>query len=143
MNDSYEHPGVVETEFTDEELEAMLGVVAEMTKGHYTVPQVKAGKAPHLIKVEISKEDPAPHKYEGQIQYGWMCFAAILDWGPDILDEHLSVEDFGMKTKTKQRIANATTTAWAGNNMHRLLYEVLEMRKRLKALDLIEERRPT
>ena len=130
----------VETEFGDDELEAMLGVVDEMTKGVYTVPPVKPGQAPHLIKVEIDKNNPAPHKHEGQIQFGWMCIAALLDWGDDILDEHMTVEDFSLKTKTKQRLANAATIAWVGNNMHRFIYEFIEMRKVLNEQGLLKPR---
>jgi hypothetical protein len=140
LSEIYEHPGTVETEFTDEELEAMLGIVEGMTKGLYTVPHVKPGHAPHLIKVAINIDDPAPRKHEGQVYYGWMCLAAVLQWGPDIVDDHLHVEDHSLKTKTKQRLSNAATIAWVGNNLHRLLYEVVEMRKCLKKLDLIEPR---
>ena len=130
----------VETEFGDEEIEAMLGIAGSMTKGQYLVPDVKPGHAPHLIKVTINEGNPAPHKHEGRTVFGWMCLAAVLQWGKDVLDEHMRIEDFSLKTKTKQRKSNAAMIAWVGNNQERLLYEFLEMRKRLQELELLVPR---
>jgi hypothetical protein len=125
----------VETEFSDEELEAMLGVVQNMTKGHYTVPTREETKCLHLIQVNVDKSSPAQDD-----ERGLLCIAALLQWGDDVLEEHMTIQDFTLKTKTKQRLANAATIAWVGNNMHRLLYEVVEMRKKLSELDLIQPR---
>ena len=141
MQNKNEELEPVETEFGDDELAAMLGVVAEMTKGVYTTPSVKPGQAPHYIKVEIDYENQVSHRHEGQEQKGWMCIAALLDWGPDILDEHMTMDDYSLKTKTKQRLANAATIAWVGNNLHRLIYEVIEMRRMLVKYGLLEARK--
>lgn len=125
----------VETEFTDDELNAMLGVVEGMTKGHYTVPPRTETRCLHKIKVDVDKSTPVKEE-----ERGWMCIAALLDWGPDMLDEHMTIDDHTLRTHTKQRLSNAATIAWVGNNMHRLLYEVVEMRKRLAELELLVPR---
>ena len=136
-------PVPIETEFSDEELQAMLGVVADMTPGNYIVPPTNPARAPHHVKVCIHAESQAK-QYADAAEFregGLMCLAAVLGWGPDILDEMLHIEDHGQRTRTKQRVANATAIAWAGNNLQRLLYETLEMRKLLQAYGLLEPRR--
>jgi hypothetical protein len=127
----YEHPGVLVSQFSEQDLQTLLSAVKSMTPGQYSVSPVKIGHSPYLVNVKVSSG------LEGQGP-AWESIAAVLGWGPDLVEDHLAMVDESQRSNLLTRMANAATISWVGNNLGYLLEELIAIRKIMRQLDLIE-----
>jgi hypothetical protein len=129
----YEAPDPLETAFSDKELKGLLELVRQMTPGVAIVPAPKPGEAGHLVDIVVGS-DGVPDEEKPA---GLETVAAHLRWGDSILLESLSIKDRTLRTKVKQRLANAAAIAWFFNNAELFLTEMLQAREALRSLDLV------
>lgn len=128
--------GKIPTGFTLHELKYILNAAEHMTKGAYFLPPPRKGHAPHAVRVDtmvkvVYRPDEEKEESKGE------TICAFLAWGPDVLEDEVTVLDTTLSTGTKERLANATVISWVGNNLALLLKEHVAMRTALDAMGLV------